>query len=222
MSDKRYIAPKIDEDIANRLMTLRGETILLDVDVARLYGVEVKRVNEAVRRNLDKFPAGYLFELTKAETSILRSQIATLKTGSARGKHSKHGNKAFTEKGLYMLATILKSPFATAATIAIVETFAKVRSLKRELLAMHSEPDANNRARMMKHFGETLADIAMPEEETTETESSLELNFFIGKIKHTVRKVRKALASKTQSSRKGGGEMMYGRVEHVEHVGRAA
>ena len=117
-----------ESNVEKRLITLRGESVLIDADVAALYGVETREVNQAVRRNLDKFPQGYFFDLTKEETDSLRSQFvtlddslrsqfATLKPGNARGKHSKHGYKAFTEKGLYMLATILKSERATAADI---------------------------------------------------------------------------------------------------------
>ncbi len=90
-----------------------------------------------------------------------------------------------------MLATILKSRRATEATFAIIETFAKVRALKRELVELHRETDAKNKPERARRFGKMLADIVMPDFGTVETESSLELNFFIGKIKHTVRKVRR-------------------------------
>jgi hypothetical protein len=90
-----------------------------------------------------------------------------------------------------MLATILKSKRATDATFAIIETFVKVRGLKRELVELHKEADQNRQADKMRHFGETLADIVMPDLEAVETESSLELNFFIGKLKHTVRRTKK-------------------------------
>lgn len=91
-----------------------------------------------------------------------------------------------------MLATILKSQRATAVTFAIIETFAKVRNLKRELKELHKETDANKQKAKMQHFGEVLSDIVMPDLETSETESTLELNFFIGKIKHTVKRVKKS------------------------------
>ena len=90
-----------------------------------------------------------------------------------------------------MLATILKSERATAVTIAIIETFAKVRELKRELVELHKETDKAEQEKKMNHFGEVLTDIVMPDLETSETESSLEINFIIGKIKHTVKRVRK-------------------------------
>ena len=86
-----------------------------------------------------------------------------------------------------MLATILKSKRASEVTFAIIETFAKVRYLKKEILDMHENADPNK----LQAFGETLADIVMPDLETSETESSLELNFVIGKIKHTIKRVKR-------------------------------
>ena len=174
-------------DVQQRIICIRDKSVIIDVDVAALYGVETKHVNQAVRNNRDKFPADYVFELTSGEVENLRSKILTTKLSSK----SRVAPKAFTEKGLYMLATILKSKRAVAATFAIIETFAKVRGLKRELVELHKEGDKRKQADKMRHFGETLADIVMPDLETVETESSLELNFFIGKIKHTVRRIRK-------------------------------
>ncbi len=174
-------------EIEARLIELRGQKVLIDRDVAALYGVETRRVNEAVKNNLDKFPQGYFFMLQKTEKQYLVENFDHLKPL----KNSTVEPRAFTEKGLYMLATILKSPRATAVTIAIIETFAKVRGLKRELVELHKETDKNIQAQKMHHFGEVLTDIVMPDLETTETESSLEINFFIGKIKHTVKRVKK-------------------------------
>jgi hypothetical protein len=99
--------------------------------------------------------------------------------------------KVFTEKGLYMLATILKSPIAVSVTFAIIETFAKVRYLKRELVTLHQEADLPQQSERLKRFGEVIADLVMPDLETSETESTLELDFFIGKLKHTVKRTKK-------------------------------
>ena len=132
-----------------------------------------------------------MFELTSDESSVLRSKISTLELSDGKGRYSKYNFKAFTERGLYMLATILKSKRAEDATIAIIETFAKVRELKRELLDLHKETDKAKQTSKMQHFGEVLTDIVMPDLQTFETESSLEINFLIGKIKHTVKRVRK-------------------------------
>lgn len=176
------------QEIEARLIVLRGQKVLIDRDVAELYGVETKRVNEAVKNNPDKFPEGYLFTLQGVEKQQLVENFDHFKTL----KNSPVEPRAFTEKGLYMLATILKSERATAVTIAIIETFAKVRELKRELVELHKETDKTMQEKKMNHFGEVLTDIVMPDLETSETESSLEINFIIGKIKHTVKRVRKS------------------------------
>ena len=179
------------QDVEKRVIVIRDQRVLLDCDVALLYGVQTKRVNEAVRNNPAKFPKGYVFELSEEESSVLRSNFSTLEQSEGKGRYSKYRFKAFTERGLYMIATVLKSPRATAATIAIIETFAKVRSLKRELVDLHKETDKEKQVAKMKHFGDVLTDIVMPDLEVAETESSLELNFIIGKIKHTVKRVKK-------------------------------
>ena len=178
--------------VEDRIVVVRGQEVLLDRDVASLYGLETKRINEAVRNNPSKFSrADYMFELTDEESSVLRSKFSTLENKGGKGHHSKYNFKAFTEKGLYMLATVLKSAKAEEATFAIIETFTKVRKLKRELIELHKEKDKNKQASKMQHFGEVLTDIVMPDMQTQETESSLEINFIIGKIKHTVKRIRK-------------------------------
>ncbi len=182
------------EEVESKIVIVRGHEVLLDRDVAELYGVETKRVNEAVRNNLHKFPAGYLIDLTTEESSVLRSKFSSLEQTDGKGRYSKYNYRAFTEKGLYMLATILKSKRAEDATIAIIETFVKVRTLKRELLELHEETDKEKQNSMMKHFGNLLTDIVMPDLQTNETETQLELNFVIGKLKHTVKRIRKESA----------------------------
>ena len=183
--------PLSDAEVRNRIVDIRGQAVIVDADVAALYGVATKRINEAVRNNRDKFPDGYMFELDSDESRSLRSKFSSLESGG-RGAHSKYNYKAFTEKGLYMLATILKSRRATEATFALIETFAKVRALKRELVELHREEDPKTKPERARRFGEMLADIVMPDLETVETESSLELNFLIGKLKHTVRRIKRA------------------------------
>lgn len=157
-------------------------------DVAYLYGVETREVNQAVKNNPEKFPAHYMFELTPSELHDLKSKvlISNVSNNSRRG-----ATKAFTERGLYMLATVLKGERARQVTFTIIETFFKVRELKRELLDLHKETDKQKQQSKMQHFGEVLTDIVMPDLQTSETESSLEINFLIGKIKHTVKRVRK-------------------------------
>jgi hypothetical protein len=174
-------------DVQKRIIVVRGLSVILDADVAALYGVETKRVNEAVRNNPDKFPSDYMFALDPQELEDLRSKISSAKPSPK----SRALPKAFTEKGLYMLATVLKSRRAVDATFAIIKTFAKVRGLRRDLLDLHAEKDRRRQSEKMRRFGETLADVIIPDLDAVETESTLELNFLIGKLKHTVRRVRK-------------------------------
>lgn len=185
-------------DVQNKIVILRGEPMLLDRDVAALYGVQTKDINRAVKNNLDKFPVGYTYTLDNQEVAEMRLKILTTSLEMTDNEvvssfHIKnHYNPtAFTEKGLYMLATILKSQQATQTTIAIIETFTKVRYLKRELVELHKEIEPEQQTDRLKRFGEVIADIVMPDLETSETESTLELNFFIGKLKHTVKRTQK-------------------------------
>ena len=181
--------------VKSRMLIVRDQPVLLDRDVAALYGVQTKEINQAVRNNPDKFPEGFLLRLNNDEFSDWKSKILTSNLSPAEKNAIKMGvrraPKAFTERGLYMLATGLKGDMATKATLAIVNTYAQVRSVKRELLELHKEGDKKKKHELMQHFGETLTDIVMPDPDEVETESSLELNFFIGKIKHTVRKIKK-------------------------------
>ena len=107
---QQEIIPNVEE----KIITLRNQQVILDCDVAELYGVETKRINEAVSNNPEIFPEGYIFEIDNQDVASLRSKFSTLKN-AGRGQHTKYPPKAFTEKGLYMLATILKSPKAEPA-----------------------------------------------------------------------------------------------------------
>lgn len=127
-----------------------------------------------------------MFKLTEEETMDLRSKFSTTNVSSK----SRSLPNVFTEKGLYMLATILKSKKATEVTFAIIETFAKIRYLRTELIDLHKEDDTEKQTKKIQKFGSVLSDIIMPDLETTETESTLELNFFVGKIKHTVKRIK--------------------------------
>jgi len=109
-------------DIKNKLIKYENELVLLDSDVAEIYNVATRDINKAVSNNLDKFPIGYIYQLSKEEFEILRCKFSTTKFSKRRTLP-----KVFTEKGLYMLATILKSKIATQTTMQIIETFAKLR-----------------------------------------------------------------------------------------------
>lgn len=113
--------------VATKIFFLRNEKVLLDFDLAILYGVETKRLKEAVRRNSSRFPEDFMFELSDDEWNSLRTQIASLNGG--RGKHTKYPPFAFTEQGVAMLSGILNSPRAVETNIAIMRTFVALRKL---------------------------------------------------------------------------------------------
>ena len=114
---------KLDIDgVKARMVTIRGQMALLDRDVAELYGVATREINQAVRNTPGKFPEGYAVELNEEESKVLRSKFLTLDDARAgRGRHSKYNYKVFTERGLYMLATILKGERAVRTTLALIE-----------------------------------------------------------------------------------------------------
>lgn len=179
--------PVSAKEVENKIAVIRGMEVIADADVAALYGVDTKYVNRAVRNNPDKFPPQYMFELNTNELRDLRCKISSTNVSLM----NRNSTKVFSERGLYMLATVLSGERARAVTFAIIETFFKVRALKRELVELHKETDKAVQAQKINHFGEVLADIVMPDLETAETESSLEINFLIGKVKHTVKRIRK-------------------------------
>jgi len=103
-------------------------------------------------------------------------------------KHSTVNPKAFPEKGLYMLATILKSPQAVQATLAIIETFAKIRELSRNIKTLSNIKDKSEQQNLMRKSGELIAELLEDDLQTTDTETSIELNFAVLKFKHTIKK----------------------------------
>ena len=135
------------EVIQNKIFEIRGFKVMLDFDLALLYNVENKRLKEAVRRNLNRFPDDFMFELTKMEYDSLRSQIASLKNG--RGQHLKYLPFAFTEQGIAMLSSILNSEKAIEVNISIIRAFVTMRQftltyseLKTRIEAIESQfPD---------------------------------------------------------------------------------
>ncbi len=117
------------QETEDRIIMIRDLPVLIDRDVAELYGVTTKVVNQAEKRNEDKFPESYRFPLQPPDIQELVTNCDRFKTL----KHSTSRTYAFTEKGLYMLATVLRSPMATEVTFAIIETFTKVRELSRAI-----------------------------------------------------------------------------------------
>ncbi len=111
------------DTIVSQIYFVRGEKVMLDVDLAELYGIETKVLKQSVKRNINRFPADFMFPLTRDEFQSLRSQFVTLK----RGEHSKYLPFAFTEQGVAMLSGVLRSPRAVAVNVQIMRTFAQLR-----------------------------------------------------------------------------------------------
>ena len=141
------IAEKDVINIENMIYEIDGKEVMLDSDLAKLYNVETKRINEAVKNNPEKFPNRYLFRITDKEYNSLKSKFSTSKGGSRKG------HTAFVEQGVYMLATILKSDVATDVSIRIMDTFVKMRHyikyndqiLPRKYLLLEEKVDNNTK-----------------------------------------------------------------------------
>ena len=179
--------------VEDRLLTLRDQAVLLDSDVAALYDVETREVNQAIKNNPEKFPEGYIIQLSWEECESSRSKILILNKGelvtncdksgldskslvSSRGQNLKYPPKAFTEKGLYMLATILKGRRAVETTIAIVETFSKIRELARAVSKLSDTKEKSAQKSLMQRSGEIITDILGEGMKTTDSETTYELN----------------------------------------------
>jgi phage regulator Rha-like protein len=140
------------EDVSRAILVLRGHKVLLDTELAALYGVSAKRFNEQVRRNRNRFPADFMFQLTADESRALRSQFATLKSG--RGQHRKYLPYAFTEQGVSMLSSVLRSARAIAVNIQIMRAFVRMRELlisNRELAEKLDQLEARLEKKLASH-----------------------------------------------------------------------
>ena len=115
------------QDIRNMIYTVRNQQVMLDNDLAKLYQVETKRLNEAVKRNIARFPEEFRFQLNEEETEFLRSQFATLNENDGRGKHRKYLPYVFTEQGIAMLSAVLRSDTAIQTSIVIMKSFVEMR-----------------------------------------------------------------------------------------------
>ena len=172
---------QLDQESLERLLvTVRPKKVLLDHHVAELYGVPTREV----KNNPEKFLKGYVIELNYNELRRLRWKLSTANASKRRTPP-----KAFTEKGLYMLATILKSKQATKATLQIVETFAKVREFGKVARSLAIEKDKTKQQSLIDKSGKLIGDILNNEfAKDTTSETTIELNLAMLKIKHTIKK----------------------------------
>jgi ORF6N domain len=122
-----------DELLMHKIYLIRGQKVMLDSDLAELYGVETRTFNQAVKRNAERFPKDFMFTLTRKELDSLRSQIVILENG--RGKYSKYLPNAFTEQGVAMLSSVLSSETAIRVNIRIIRIFTKMG----EVLPTHKD-----------------------------------------------------------------------------------
>lgn len=150
--------PLIENKIINKIHLIRNLKIMLDFDLAELYIVETKQLKRQVRRNMDRFPEDFMFELNKEEYDYLRSQNGTLK----RGEHSKYLPMAFTEQGVAMLSSVLSSKMAIEVNIQIIRVFSKMREMilnNKEILLKLAQVEKNmifHEGKMKKHEEDIL------------------------------------------------------------------
>jgi hypothetical protein len=146
--------PQSLNKIQQLLISIDNQQVLVDRDVASLYGVATKRINEAVKNNPDKFLEGYVIELNPTQKAKRVENFDQLKSM----KYAKSTPKAFTEKGLYMLATTLKRTQATQTSLLIIETFAKLRALQ-QMVSTVTTAKTTKKSNLLKKSGELMADL---------------------------------------------------------------
>ena len=173
-------------EIINRMIDVDGMPVLIDRDVAMLYGVETKHINQAVKNNPDKFPEGYVITLDKDTGVAVKNNDR--KTNNPK---SRYAPKAFTEKGLYMLATILRSDKATQATLKIIEAYANMRELSRTVSMISQESDDIKRKQLGEKSGSLLSKLLSEDLSVSEEEFSIEVNLMALKLTKTIRRTKK-------------------------------
>ena len=150
-----------DVSVEDRIIEIRQQYVIIDSDVAELYGVETKQINQAVSRNPEKFPSGYVIKLNKNEKDEVVTNCDHLK----HLKFSPSLPKAFTEKGMYMLATILKSAKATETSTNIIETFSKVREISRTIKTIpQTQQNSPKYQALMQKTGDLISELIVPDD----------------------------------------------------------
>lgn len=178
------------ESLENKLIKINNELVLLDKDVAALYEVEPKKLRQQVKRNIEKFPKDYAYQVTKKELEIMVSHNVTPSLQEFGGSLP----YIFTEKGLYMVATILKSKSATNATFAIIETFAKLKKLSKNLNSINNDMTKEEQKNLVSQSNILLEEIIdiepvkeIKEDNITEIETKIELNLGFAKVSRVVK-----------------------------------
>ena len=182
--------------LEKKLILLRDTLVLLDKDVANLYEMEPKKLRQQLKRNADKFPKDYAFQVTDAEVELMVSQNVT----PSKKQYGGTNPWVFTEKGLYMVATILKSKNALDATFTIIETFARIKELSRNINAIMKTTDehaqnelAQKSNKILEEIIDIEPDILEDDEdaEIIETHTKFEFNLGFAKVSRSVKKIKK-------------------------------
>lgn len=179
------------DQVESKIIVVRSQQVILDSDVAELYGIEVKRVNEAVRRNPDKFPEGYIINLTSNEWHEVKSQIATSPYTSQLGGGKVKLPSGFTERGLYMLATILKSPQAVETTLAIIDTFAKFKQLTQVVYQFAHATTNEQRENILIRGTDLVADLLDNDLIVSQKETGFKIKLPFFEFTRKITKVKK-------------------------------
>jgi len=174
------------DKVKSKIIEIRDQKVILDSDVAELYKVETKEINQAVKRNTAKFPKGYLIELNSAEWESLKSQFVT----SIKGGKTKKPI-AFTERGLYMLATILKSSQAIKTTIAIIDTFAQIKELTQAVYSFAKATTDQQRVKIFENSTQIMADLLDNELTVSQHETTFKIKLPFFEISRKITRVKK-------------------------------
>lgn len=175
------------DQVSDKIIEIRHQKIIVDSDVAELYGVETKDINKAVKNNPSKFPDGYIIELFNTEKNELVENFHRFN----KLKHSTVPPKAFTERGLYMLATILKSPQAVNTTIAIIDTFAQIKELAQTVYQFSKAKTDEQRVKIFENSTEIIADLLDNELIVSQHETSFKIKLPFLEISRKITKIKK-------------------------------
>ncbi len=180
----------------DKLIKLNNHLVLLDKDVAQLYDIEPKKLRQQLKRNIEKFPKNYAYQLTDEDMNIMVSQNVT----PSKQRFGGTNPWVFTEKGLYMVATILKSKNALSATFTIIETFAQIKQLSHNINAIMKTTDETLQQELAQHSNKILEDvieiepdILVDEEDgaVIETTTKFEFNLGFAKVSRSIKKIKK-------------------------------
>ncbi len=175
------------DQVKEKVITLRSQNVIIDSDVAQLYGVETRDINKAVKNNPNKFPVGYIFELDIDEKTELVENFHQFN----KLKHSVVKPKAFTEKGLYMLATILKSPMAINTTIAIIEAFSQLKDLTNAIYSLSKTSSEAEQITILENNIDIIANLLDNELVVSQQETEIKIKLPFFELTRKITKVKK-------------------------------